>query len=270
MHDHPRGLSRPVGTRSDLVRSGAVLLAMLLQIVAGALGGSGALGEPVGEVARAYPTLLLPAGTAFLIWSLIYVATFALAVRQVLPAQRGRDLHRASGWPLAVAGLLNAGWIALFTQRQYLAAEVVIVALLAVLALTWTRLSRIPAQGWADRLFVYTPVTIYTGWVLAAAVAGAATTAAAEGLAPSGQVATVLAALAVAATTAATLWVILRGQARAVAGFTLAVAWAIAWIAVATPAAAVSVVGGLAAAVLVGALLVRLARTARPAAAAAG
>ncbi len=76
------------GRKSDLVRAVVLLAAVVLQTVAGAIGGSGAWGEPVGSVANSYPTLVLPGGGAFSIWTLIYVLSIALAVRAALPGQR--------------------------------------------------------------------------------------------------------------------------------------------------------------------------------------
>ncbi|MET0233611.1 MAG: tryptophan-rich sensory protein, partial [Kibdelosporangium sp.] len=114
-------------------RAVAVVCAALLQIVAGAVGGIGLWGEPVGEVANSYPTLLLPGGGAFGIWSLIYVTFTALAIRQVLPSQRTRVVHQRTGWWLVAAGVLNAAWIALFSHRLITLAQIVIIGLLVCL-----------------------------------------------------------------------------------------------------------------------------------------
>lgn len=221
----------------------AVLVAAVLQIVAGYVGGTGAWGEAVGDVANSYPTLLLPAGAAFTIWSLIYVTFTALAVRQALPSQRDRVAHRRTGWWLAAAGVLNASWVVLFSQRYVLAAQIVIVALLAVLATAALRLPR--AEGWADRLLLHTPITLYTGWVAVATVAGAATTSASYGAAPSTLSAVLAVVLTGAAAAAATL------RLPAAAGFVAAVCWALVWIAVNTPAAEVRLAAMLAVTVVV-------------------
>ena len=210
------------------MRTIAVLAAAALQIVAGYIGGTGAWGEAVGDVANSYPTLLLPGGGAFTIWSLIYLTFAALAIRQALPSQRERQAHVRTGWWLAVAGVLNASWVVLFSQRWVLAAQVVIIALLAVLVVAALRLPR--AEGWGDRLLLHMPITLYTGWVAVATVAGAATTSASYGAAPS----TLSAVLAVAFTGAAAAAATLR--LRAAAGFAAAVCWALVWIAVSTPA----------------------------------
>jgi tryptophan-rich sensory protein len=239
------------------MRAAAVVVAAVLQIAAGFVGGAGLLGEAVGDVANSYPTLLLPGGGAFAIWSLIYVTFAALAIRQALPSQRDRHAHVRTGWWLAAAGVLNAAWVLLFTQRAVLAAQIVIVVLLAVLAVAALRLP--PARGWADRLLLHTPITLYTGWVAVAMVAGAATTSASFGAAPS----TLSAVAAVALTGAAAIVAALRLPA--VAGFAAAVCWALAWIAAGTTDGAVrttAVAAVIAVAVAVAAVISRRRETA--------
>lgn len=211
--------------RTDSARVVAVLAAMVLQTVAGGLGGSGALGESVGEVATSYPNPVLPGGAAFGIWSLIYLATLVLAVRQALPGQRAREAHRRTGWLLAAGGVLNAGWVVVFSQRLILLSEVVIVLLLACLAVAFHRLAGRPAQGWGDRLLLHGTVAVYAGWVSVASVVGAVTTLAAAGVTVSGRVGAVV-LLAVALGVG---WLVIKS--RAVLGFVCAVVWALAWIA---------------------------------------
>lgn len=236
------------GPRGDVVRANVVLAAAALQIAAGAVGGAGLWGEPVGVVADSYPTPLLPAGGAFTIWSLIYVLFAVLAFRQALPGQLARPVHRRTGWWLGASGMLNAGWVALFAHRLVLAAQLVIVLLLMCLAVTAVRLMSTPAQSWADRLLLHTPITLYTGWVAVATVAGAATTGAALGAGPS----TAGAVIAVALTGVAAAAVARRLPA--VAGFAAAVCWALAWIATGTSATAVQV-GAFAAIAVVAAVV---------------
>jgi hypothetical protein len=239
--------------RSDAWRATALVAAAALQIGAGAVGGAGLWGEPVGVVARSYPTVLLPAGAAFAIWSLIYVTFAALAVRQALPSQRSRAVHRRSGWWLVVAGVLNAAWVALFAHRFVALAQVVIVALLACLLVAAVRL-RASDGGWADRLLLHLPVAVYLGWVAVATVAGAATTTAAYGAAPSTPVA--ITALLVTGAAAAVAAVRLS----AVVGFAAAVCWALGWIASGTPVSSVRVAALVAVVAVVAAVAVRLYR----------
>ncbi|MGB3439817.1 MAG: tryptophan-rich sensory protein [Actinophytocola sp.] len=238
-------------TRADAWRAAALVVAAAVQILAGFVGGAGLWGEAVGEVANAYPTLLLPGGAAFTIWSLIYVGFAALAVRQALPGQRHRTVHRRTGWWLVAAGVLNAAWVALFAQRLTVLAQLVIIALLVCLAVVASRL-RAGADGWPDRLLLHLPVGVYLGWVSMATVAGAATTAASYDAAPTTAVA--IAVLVLTGLAAAVAVAVLPS----VVGFAVTVCWALAWIASRTPESAVAVTALLAVAVVVVAAVVRL------------
>ncbi len=64
---------------TDLTRGIVVAVLAVVQLVVAGLGGSGAARESVGEVARSYPTPVLPANWTFAIWGPIYVAFLAYA-----------------------------------------------------------------------------------------------------------------------------------------------------------------------------------------------
>jgi hypothetical protein len=219
-------------------------------------------------VAGDYPTLLLPASAAFAIWTPIYLAMTALAVRQWLPAQRARQVHRRTGWWLAAAGVLNAAWIVMFTQRWVVLSEIVIVALLGCLIVVFGRLSRTPAVGWTDRLLLHTPVALYAGWVTAATVVGAASAGLAAGITVSGPAAITLAVLALVAVGAVAGWAV--GTRSAVAAYAAAIVWALTWIAPRTEATAVLVAALVIATALVATVAARLLCDRDPARAAAG
>ncbi|WP_205323708.1 hypothetical protein [Glycomyces sp. YM15] len=241
---------------SDLVRALAVLLAAALQAAAGAFGGSGALvAEPVGDVARSYPNPLLPAGTAFLIWNLIYLAALALAVWQLLPSQRSATFHRRTGWWIAIAGILNTVWVLLFSADQIVASQIVITALLIALAAAWRNAALSAPSTQATRWLLWMPLTLYTGWVAVATTVGALTTIAA--VAGDG-VGTAIAVTALILTAIALAWVVAR--AVAVAACAAAAVWALAWIAVSADASE-ALVSAAAAILVASVLIVRLIRT---------
>ena len=227
---------------TDSVRATAVLVTAVVQTVAGALGGSGAFGESQRVLADRYPSPLMPATAAFSVWSLIYLALLAMAVRQALPAQRSRPVHRATGWWFAAAAVLNAGWIVIFSQELLVLAQVVIVALLACLVVLLRRLSRFPADGVADRLLLHGPAAFYSGWVALATAVGAATTLTYVGAGPGPVAGAGLLLVAVLAVAAGTLRTV------AVVPFAATVLWALFWITTTAPApvAVVAVLGGVA------------------------
>lgn len=229
-------------TRRDTVRAGAVLAAAVLQTVAGGLGGSGFFGESQRVLADRYPSPLMPATVAFSVWSVIYLALLAVAVRQVAPRQRARPVHRATGWWFVASAVLNAGWIVIFSQEYLGTAQVVITALLVVLAVLLTRLARLLAEGVADRLLLHGPVALYTGWVALATVVGATVTLTYAGAGPG----PVVGALVLAVAAVAVAWAARRTVAAV--PFAATAVWALGWIAAEAPGvvAAVAVLGALA------------------------
>lgn len=242
--------------RLDLVRGTSVAVLAVVQILVSAWGGSGATGESIGVVANAYRTPLLAAGWAFVIWGPIYAGFLAYAVYQLLPAQRVREIHRRTGWWAAASALLNPLWILAFSARAILAAEVLIVALLVVLATVFGRLSRERADGRLERIVFRGPIALYTGWVSLATVIGTAATGVWVGLPGTGALAAVAAVVVLLAAGVIVASVIFSGTA--VVPFGMAAVWALIGVALNDPPAAVVVAGAVAIVVVLASMLRRV------------
>lgn len=253
---------------ADLVRSAVVVLLAVVQVVVSGLGGSGATGESIGVVAGDYATPLLAAGWAFAIWAPIYLGFLAYAVYQLLPAQRGRQVHRRTGWWMAASAVFNMGWILAFGARWLPMAEMLIVALLVTLAVVFGRLSREPASGVPERVVMRGTVAVYTGWVSLATVLGTAATGVWVGLPGDGALAAVAAVVVLLATSAILSWVVLSGTA--VVGYAAAVVWALAGIALNDRPVAVVAAVAVAIVVVIGSTARRLTTAGNPARAAWG
>jgi benzodiazapine receptor len=248
--------------RVDVVRSGVVALLAILQFVFSALAGSGAVGEPVGAVARDYRTPLLAADWAFLIWGPIYLGFLVYAGYQLLPGQRGREIHRRTGWWLAASAVFNPAWVLAFSGRWVLLAELLIISLLVVLAVVFGRLSRDPAADVTERIAFRGPIALYTGWVSLATVLGTAATGVWVGQPGDNALSTVAAAVVLLAATAIVAWVVLSGTA--VICYAAAVVWALAGIALNDPPPAVVVAGAIAIVVVLAATARRLSTAGNP------
>ncbi|HXV94899.1 MAG TPA: tryptophan-rich sensory protein [Pseudonocardia sp.] len=236
-------------TLADLVRALTIAALAVVQVVVSGLGGSGAIGDPVGEVANDYATPILAAGWAFAIWGPIYVGFLAYAGYQLLPAQRTREVHRETGWWLAASAVLNPLWVLAFGARLILLAEVLIVALLVCLAVVLARLSRTPAEGVVERAVFRGPIALYTGWVSLATVLGTAATGVWAGLPGTGALAAVVSVLVLLVASAIVASVVTAGTQ--VVPYAAAAVWALAGIAANGPPAAV-VAAALVAIVVVG------------------
>src|SRR6056297_4005485 len=101
-----------------------------------------------------------PAGYAFSIWGLIYLALLAGAVYGLF--KRANDAGwDAARWPLIASLVVGAAWIPI-ANRSVFGATVLIWLMLvtAVLALL--------AAGKSDRLWQRSPIALYAGWLTAA------------------------------------------------------------------------------------------------------
>ena len=122
--------------RWDAARQAANLAGALFQIGAPVL-----TSEAVGRISAENGTLVVPADYAFSIWGLIFLLCLAYAAYGALPANRESPLLRRVGWFSAGAFLLNGLWEVLFPARQFLFAQVVIVAIFVCAAVAYLRIA---------------------------------------------------------------------------------------------------------------------------------
>lgn len=219
---------------NNRLRQGWVTVCQVLCIY-GTLVGFGVLGTSVeessGGALSADATLLAPGGTAFSIWSLIYLGLFAYTVWQWLPGSTDNPRAKATGWLAGVSMLLNAAWI-LVTQQGWVWLSVGVIAALAlVLGLIMRRLTALEPRGWADRIILDGTFGAYLGWVAVATVANIAAAGADSGLSvnPGADEGIAVAVLAAAAGLGV-LFAYTIGGRFAVAA---AMAWGLGWIAIA-------------------------------------
>ncbi|GAA2752169.1 TspO/MBR family protein [Amnibacterium kyonggiense] len=227
-----------MGIRRDTVRVPVVIVSMVLAIVGSAFGSGAFGGTPIqdasGGALAADSTLLAPGVGAFQIWSVIYLGLVAYAVLQALPSRRASARHRRIGRLAAASMLLNAAWI-LSVQFDLLALSVpVIVALLAVLVAIVLRLG--PAEGVAERVITDGTFGLYLGWVTIATVANIAAVLKAAGFTGAGLPADVWAVAVLVVAAAIGVLTALRDGARITPA--VALAWGLAWIAIARSTAA--------------------------------
>ena len=217
----------------DRARQVAVVGSAVLALAGSAVGSGAFGGTPIQDAAggalAADATLLAPGTGAFQIWGVIYLGLIAYAVHQALPGQAARTRHRRVGWPAAASMLLNAAWILAVQAGALLLSVPVIAALLAVLVAIVLRLG--PAGSVADRLIGDGSFGLYLGWVAIATVADiTALLQQADfeglGLDPAAWAVGVLAAAALIGVAAS------RGDGARLAP-AVALAWGLAWIAVA-------------------------------------
>ncbi|MCZ2858640.1 hypothetical protein [Blastococcus sp. VKM Ac-2987] len=247
------------GAGQDGIRVAAVLAAAVAQ-VAGSPLGSALAGRSVGAVSDETGSLITPAGYAFTIWGVIFGGALAWAVYQALPAQRDRELHRRTGWPLAAAFAGNAAWeiaFPLIGVSVPLVPLVLLFCIVAATAVAWARLQDLPVEG-LGRVLPAAVTGLLLGWVTVAAVVNAGQAGVALGAPASGTAAQLWAVVALIAVALVACALVLA--ARAAAGpFALAVVWGVLAVAVDGGPAPVVVAAVATASAVVVALVVRTA-----------
>ena len=157
-----------------------LLLAVATPIVAW-LSQTGAFGPDQGTISDRYPTLLVAAGYAFSIWSVIFALDLVYALLQATGTRR-RNPVLARIAPAAAAGFfLTAIWMPLFSQEMFWLCLVVIFGALACLAWSALVLSRSGGHFWS-----WLALSLHAGWLSLAAFLNLAQTIVAYGLLPTG------------------------------------------------------------------------------------
>lgn len=214
-----------------LARQVAAIVAAIAQVVAGPLG---FLFLPdVGQVSDQNQTLATPAGYAFAIWGPIFLLIGVYAIYQALPAQRGNPLLRRIGWWIAAACFGNAIWEVVFPQRQFVLAQIIIVAIFACLAVAFGLLAqeaRARSLSGAERWLVALPLGLLFGWLSAAMLVGFGATLRATGLLPEGGAEVIAASALLLLCGGIASLVLLRGviiPAQGLLAYATAVIWAL-------------------------------------------
>lgn len=132
-------------------------------------------GLPIGkgsieDISARYDSLFTPAGYAFAIWGVIYAATFAYVVHQLLPSQRDADAHDRLSRPLIVLNVLGMAWIAAFRFEQITLSVLVIAAMLITSILYFVRARGSAARHELSR-WVVLPATLWFAWLSVAVIA---------------------------------------------------------------------------------------------------
>jgi hypothetical protein len=254
-----RTSSRPLtsaATSADRVRSVAVAAAAVAQVVSAALGGA-----DTGSISDANNSPVTPAGYAFSIWGLIYLASLALAVYQLLPSQVGRDVHRRTGWWLVAAFGASTVWIPIFAVQVLWLSQVVILVLLVSLAVAMSRMAAEPASGTTEQALLRLPTAIYLGWATLATMAGFGLVLRSLGMPADSTLTTVVSLVLIALATAVCALVITRFTA--LAGFAFTAGWALVAVIVASYVPVVRVVAVVGLLIVLATLIVRTGRSSR-------
>jgi len=153
--------------RWDVARQAANVVGAIFQVGMTTVAGAAIQGV-VDEGPR---SLVEPALYAFFIWGLIFTLSLAYAAYQALPANRENPLLRRVGWFTASAFFCTGLWSVFVPLRQFGAAQLMLLAIFALLLLAYLRLSRYARDhgtSRGERWLVALPLGPFLGWITAA------------------------------------------------------------------------------------------------------
>lgn len=152
---------------------GANIIGLVAVVIVNAMASGIPLGgQTTGEISARYPSLFTPAGYAFAIWGLIYLALLAYVVYQALPAQRLNVRLARISKPWLASCAFNIAWIFLWHFNFLVLSLVAMIGILVSLIIVYKELGiALSPASTGRKLFVHLPFSIYTGWIAVATIA---------------------------------------------------------------------------------------------------
>ena len=132
-------------------------------------------GKTVGELSAEYDNYFTPAGYAFAIWGLIYLALTAQAVfflRRAFSPSKDSEFLSQIGPYLIIANIFNAGWLWFWlTENTGLSVVTMLGILLCLVIVILNLRMNLTKESRVVQVLVRTPISIYAGWITVATVA---------------------------------------------------------------------------------------------------
>lgn len=163
--DQKHTMSPPPLTAMNYVSLGAYLVNFVTTYMSFAE----VFGPSNSELSAKYQTLVTPIGTAFSIWSIIFIGEAVFAIGQMLPAYRNHPiLPHIEPWWLCTC-LFQTAWNYLFASEAVLAAAFAITCVFISLMVLVVQADKflIPLK---EELLLRTTFSFHCGWLLAATV----------------------------------------------------------------------------------------------------
>ncbi len=129
----------------------------------------------VGEISNKFGNLFTPASYAFSIWGLIFFMLIIYGIYQLYCAfSNTPDSHyiEKTGWWFTLANIGNASWVVAFTYDQILLSVGIMILILVSLLQVVVRTNMIEEDASFEvRALVWTPISLYAGWITVATIA---------------------------------------------------------------------------------------------------
>lgn len=129
----------------------------------------------VGEISNKFGNLFTPASYAFSIWGLIFLMLIVYSMYQLYSAfSNTKDSHyiEKTEWWFTLANIGNASWVVAFTYDQILLSVGIMILILVSLLQVVVRTNMIKEDAsFKVRALVWTPISLYAGWITVATIA---------------------------------------------------------------------------------------------------
>lgn len=132
-------------------------------------------GNTISDISEKYDNLFTPAGYAFAIWGVIFIALFIFALYQIYRTwirKQTFDFIRRTGLWFVIANLFNGLWVAMwlaeFTLASVIMMFIILYALIKIVINNNMEIERVTPQ---TIIFGWWPISIYAGWISVAAIA---------------------------------------------------------------------------------------------------
>lgn len=154
----------------------ANIIALIVTIFLNYLSNTGVINDnTMSSVSAAYQNMFTPAGYAFSIWGLIYVALIAFVIYHATIAFNGKEENNVVlnvGWWFVISCIANCLWIFAwlynYTGLSVIIMIVLLISLVMIILKTRMELDHRPMKQIA---FVWWPFSLYAGWITVALVA---------------------------------------------------------------------------------------------------
>lgn len=135
-------------------------------------------GQTMKSVSDAYFNYFTPAGYAFSIWGLIYLALFAFVFysgRTLFNSKIQEPLLEKIGWWFAISCIANSVWVVAWLYLYpALAAFIMLIILFSLVRIVFVIQPEMVKSSWKRRLFILFPFSMYVGWISVALIANVA------------------------------------------------------------------------------------------------
>ncbi len=130
-------------------------------------------GETMGSVSEQYENYFTPAGYAFSIWGLIYLALAGFVVYQA--REKNYETTAEIGWWFIVSCIANCLWVVSWLY-EYTGLSLIImtVILFSLLKIVINTRMELYSPGTKKIIFVWWPFCLYAGWITVAYIANTA------------------------------------------------------------------------------------------------